>query len=202
MSKPIKALMRNELGRRLEGVESLAVVSLIGLTSPQAVKLRRDLKKQNIRVTVVKNSVARQALKEAGMTGAERLIEGPCALATGGESVVSVVRELLGRVKDLPALRVKGAFMEGTVFGPNQMDELSRYPTRQEARGQLVGLALSPGGRIVGALRGPGGRLGGMMKQEAAEKWSKQEAAAPEAAAAPAGEAPAGAASSAPAPQA
>ena len=164
MSKPVKALLRRELVKRLRGVDSLAVLSLTGVDGISGNRLRRDLRAKDIRVTVVKNSVARQALAEVGLSSACELIEGPCALAFGGDSVVSVVRELLDRGREIPSLKVKGALMEGEVFPSGRIEELSKYPNREEAVARLSALALSPGGRLVAALRGPGGRLAGVVK--------------------------------------
>ena len=164
MSKPVKALMRKELVRRLGGVDSLTVLSLIGLDGVSSNQLRRELRAEEISVTVVKNSVARRAFKEIGLDAACVLLDGPCAVAVGGESVVSVVRQLLEFARQAPALVVRGALLEGEIFGPERVEELSKYPTRGEAIAQLVGLALSPGAQVAGALVGPGGGVAGVIK--------------------------------------
>jgi len=62
MSKPVKAMLRKELIRRLEGVDSLVVLSLAGVDGPATNQLRRSLRRQNILLAVVKNAIARQAL--------------------------------------------------------------------------------------------------------------------------------------------
>ena len=64
MSKPVKALLRKELVRRLTGVDSLAVLSLVGIDGVTNNRLRQELLAKDVRVTVVKNSIARQAFKE------------------------------------------------------------------------------------------------------------------------------------------
>jgi large subunit ribosomal protein L10 len=164
MSKPVKALLRKELTARLSGVESLAILSLAGVSGVANNRLRRELRSQDIRLTVVQNSVARQALGEVGLAAVSPLIDGPCALVIGGESCVSVVRQLLGKGKEIPSLSVRGAYMEGEVFGPDRIDELSKYPTRDEALARLSGQILSAGGNLVGIFRGPGARLAGILK--------------------------------------
>lgn len=193
MSKPVKALLRTELKKRLEGVESLAVVSLMGVDGPSNNQLRRQLFQKQIHVTVVKNSIARQALKEVGLDAVGQLLEGPCALATGADSVVAIVRELLARKKEVPNLVVRGAYLEGSIFGPERVEELSKYPTRDEAIGQAVMLVRSPGSRLASCIIGPGGKLAAILKaiQEKAEQAASAETPAAEAA--PAEAAPAAA---------
>jgi large subunit ribosomal protein L10 len=192
MSKPVKALLRKELVRRLAGTDSLAVVSLMGIDGLTTNRLRRELRSKDIRVTVVKNSVAREALKEMGLEPASVLLEGPCAIATGADSVVTVVREVLGRSKGIPALAVKGAVLEGEVFLRQRVDELSKYPTRGEGLSRVVALACSPGGRLAACLAGPGGVLADIIKAVEEQARTREQPAQPEKtpeAPAPAGEA-------------
>lgn len=164
MSKPVKALLRKEFIRRLEGVDSMVVLSLAGVDGVANNELRRSLREQDVRLTVVKNSIARQALKEAGLESVLELVDGPCAFAIGGQSAVTVVRDLLERGRDIPALRLRGALMEGTVFGPDRVEELRWYPTHGEALSNLALLVTAAGGRLGAALTGPGGRIGGILK--------------------------------------
>ncbi len=176
MSKPVKALLRKELVGRLTGLESLAVLSLAGIDGVATNQLRRDLRGKDIRLAVVKNSMVKAALKEVGLKRVCELIRGPCALAYGGESVVVTVRELLKHGKELPALAVKGAVMEGEVYGPDRIEQLSNYPTLAEALAKLAGLVLSPGARVSGATAGPGGLLASAISG-LAEKDKDSEAA-------------------------
>ena len=164
MSKPVKAMLRKELVSRLTGVESLTVLSLAGVDGVDNTRLRRHLRGKDISVVVVRNSIAHQALEEVGLGLATRLIDGPCALAIGGQNPVVTVRELLEQAKEIPSLLVRGALMEGEVFGPERVEELSRYPTREEAIANLVGQVLSPGGQVVGALLGAGSRVAALVK--------------------------------------
>ena len=165
MSKPVKNLIRKELARRLEGVNDLAVVSVVGIDGNTTNALRGELLAKDIRVVVVKNAMARQAFEDMGMAAVSELLEGPCALAYGGESVVDVVREIFNRARDIPALHVKGACMEGELFGPDRVAELSKYPTRSEAIGRLSRAATSPGANLVAAAIGPSAVLAGILKK-------------------------------------
>ena len=93
MSKPVKELVRKELINRFDGVSSLAVVGFSGISAVNTRKIRGQLREKEISMTVVKNSIARQAFKEVGLDSAVGLLDGPCAIAYGADSVVSVVRE-------------------------------------------------------------------------------------------------------------
>lgn len=194
MSKPIKELIRKELTKRLEGVTSMAVVGFTGIDAITNRTIRGKLRAKSIRLMVVKNSVARQAFKSLGLEGAEKMLDGPCALAYGADGAVTIVRELLALTKDTPKLTVKAALLDGDIFGADRIAELSKWPTRVEAVGRAIGSALSPGRVLAGCLIGPGGKIASILKS-IQDKKKDQEAAA--AAAAPA--APAAAAEAAPA---
>ncbi|MFA6134351.1 MAG: 50S ribosomal protein L10 [Phycisphaerae bacterium] len=203
MSKPVKELIQKELTKRLEGVDSLAVVGFTGLDAITTNIVRKRLMQKNIRMTVVKNSIARQAFKSIGIEAAADLLEGPCALAYGADSVVTVVRELLAAGKDAANLTVKAAYMEGTRFSQEQIDALSKYPNRDEAIALVVAAAVAPARKLAACLVGPGGKIASILKtlEEKAQAAAPAEAPAEAAAAAeaPAAEA---AAPEAPAPAA
>jgi ribosomal protein L10 len=164
MSKPVKELLRKELAKRLEGVTSMAMVGFSGVDAVTTNALRGRLMKKNIHMAVVKNSVARSVFKSVGMEKAAELLEGPCAIAYGADSVVTVVRELLEARKDAPNLVVKAAYMEGVSFGTGEIEGLSKYPNREEAVARVVMAALWPGKKLAGCLIAPGAKLASILK--------------------------------------
>ena len=62
MSKPVKDLMTCEIRTQYEGVDSVCVIDISGLDAINTNRMRGELKKQNIRMQIVKNSIARRAL--------------------------------------------------------------------------------------------------------------------------------------------
>lgn len=182
MSKPVKKMIREELVRRFAGVTQLAVVSFTGVDANTNNEIRARLGEKDIHVTVVKNALARQAFRELGIEEASELLDGPCAVAHGADSVVSVVRELLDLQKEAPNLRVKAAFMDGDLFRDDaEVKALSKYPTREEAIGQVLQCVLSPGADLAACLIGPGGQIAAILKS-IEEKQGDGEAADAEAA--------------------
>src|SRR5690554_5241118 len=164
MSKPVKDLIRKELVSRFDGVTSLAVIGFSGLDAVSTHMVRGRLAEKNINMTVVKNSIARNAFKSVGLDPAAGLLEGPCAVAYGADSVVEVVRTLLEVAKEAPKLSVKAALMDGEVFGADRIAELSKYPTRDEAIAKAEGCILSSGNRLAGGLVGPVSKLASILK--------------------------------------
>lgn len=164
MSKPVKALVRKELINRFDGQTSLAVVGFTGLDAVENNRIRGRLLEKGMRLSVVKNVLARQAFKEIGLEEACQMLDGPCAVAYGGDSVVDLVRELLDIGKEAPTLTVKAALLDGEVYGRERIADLSKFPTRDEAIATVVTCALSPARNIAGCLKGPASRIAGILK--------------------------------------
>jgi len=165
MSKTVKELLMRDYQDRLEGVENALVVSIRGVPANDNNRLRQGLEEKSIRITVVRNNLARHAFADTPLAGISPLLEGPAALAYGAETVVDVARELVSWAKEIQNLELKGAILDGQLFeGEAGVDALSKYPTRTEAIGNAVTLVLSPGRNLMAQVAGPGGRLMGIVK--------------------------------------
>ena len=73
---------------------------------------------------------------------------------------MNVARELVEWARKIENLELKAAVLDGELFeGKAGVERLSRYPTREEAQGQMVQLLLTPGGEIVSLVAAPGGEV-------------------------------------------
>ena len=165
MSKVVKELMIRDYGALLEGVEDAVIVSLRGIPSGPNNQLRRGLASKNIKVTVLRNSLARKAWEKTKLSGLSQFLEGPSAIAYGSSSIVDAARELVTWAKKVEKLELKGAILDGILFeGKDGVEALSKYPTREEAVAKVVTLILSPARKLVGQIKGPGSRLASIVK--------------------------------------
>jgi large subunit ribosomal protein L10 len=165
MSKPVKQMIRKDLARRFADVSSVAVVGFTGLNSEQTYEMRGRLAEKDIQIKVVRNSLAKQAFQDVGLDSACDLLDGPCAIAWGADSIVSVVRELMDIHKTAPAVTVKAALLDGEIFaGEQDVDRLSKFPTRDEALGQVVQAVLSAGANVAGCIVAPAGAIASILE--------------------------------------
>jgi large subunit ribosomal protein L10 len=139
-------------------------VDIRGIDAVTNNQLRNDLAGKQIRITVLKNTLAIAALKDTELGPLTDLIDGPTAMVYGGESVVNVAREMVEKAKQIEALELKGAVLDGTVFGADDVERLSKYPTREEAVAEVVTLILSPGRNLAGSIKGPASKLASIIK--------------------------------------
>jgi large subunit ribosomal protein L10 len=166
VSKQVKNMMTVELANRLKGVESLGVINPRGINAIKTNQFRRRLRAQGLRMTVVRNALARRAVGDGKLKGFDRLLEGPSALIYGGEVGASAIaRLLLEEKKTDDTLELRGIFFDGDVYpGDKGVETVSKLPTRDEAIGTLLSLILSPGRNLASAIKSPGSKLGSILK--------------------------------------
>jgi large subunit ribosomal protein L10 len=161
MSKVIKQMEMDALRGTFQDVRDVVVLSVKGLSCHLEGSLRATLRKKNIRLKMVKNSLTRRVFDDLGIRiGADSpMWAGPTTLAWGANSVAELSRaidEELKKSKNAAGYKdkvnVKGAIAEGEVIGFAQA--LTR-PTREEAIASILSAILGPGSAIAGCLTGP-----------------------------------------------
>lgn len=180
MSKFVKDLIAKDLRQRLSGVSDLLLVNVVGLDAIRADTLRRELRKKNIHLLVVKNSMARRATEGTALATAFEGAEGALALAWGSGDIVALAKEVtrLAADKKFEKFFAKGGVMGGARLSPEEVQAVSKWPTREEQLSILVGQILSPGSTLSSQLIGVGGALASQIKQQGEESESAAEPAA------------------------
>src|SRR6266567_6745964 len=120
MSKYVKELMMDQLKSELDGNRSVLIVDFKGLDAISENKLRLDLRKKNIKVRALKNSLARRVFADVGMPDLGRFLQGPSVAVWGGDGVAELAKEISAQVKKLKKPEIKGGAVDGVVIGPAQ----------------------------------------------------------------------------------
>src|SRR5262245_33088211 len=100
MSKLIKQLEMDALKKSFGGVRNMVLISATKIDAGTTHALRMRLRGQNIRLQMVKNSLARRVLAESGVE-LKDVWAGPTLFAWGLESVKDLSRAIDGLVADL-----------------------------------------------------------------------------------------------------
>ncbi len=148
-----------ELKERFAGVQTAVLTEYRGLTVRQLSDLRKQLKGASAEYKVVKNRLARIALKDSALDGLGKHLTGPTGVAYTRHDPVSVAKALQAFVKNNPALTIKVGVVEGKVLEPSALKSLADLPSKEALRAQLVGALQGPMSKLVTLLTAMQGEL-------------------------------------------
>ena len=177
MSKYVKNAISTELASRYTELDSAVWVEILGVDGLMTNSLRRDLKKNKMRLEVVKNALFKRAVAGRKLTSLADRLKGPSAVITGGEGAIAIAKVIRPWFDKLPGLKVRGAIMEGELVDEGRLKELDKLPTKRDLQGMVAGAALSPGAKLASAIRAPGANIAACIKA-IADKLEKGEAIA------------------------
>jgi large subunit ribosomal protein L10 len=163
MSKIIKAMVSDELKSRFCGFSSACVVDMTGMNVPEQQQLRGRLREKSARVEVVKNSLARRALKDGPLEPLGSALSGPCALVTAKDSLIDIAKLLVEAAKEFETLKLKEAIFDGD-SELLTIQELSKMKSQQELIGEIAMLLSSPARSLAGCLGSPQSKIAGCLK--------------------------------------
>ena len=168
MSKYVKELVTRDIRRRLDGVEDAVLVNCVGMDANTTSELRGELDKKDIKLLVVKNSLARRATEGTQLSAAFEGASGQIGVCWGSSDFVSLVKEIVELDKDkdkFDAFQASGGVMDGEKLDAEGLKAVSKWPSRAEQISLLVGQILSPGAELSAAMLGPGKMLNSQIKK-------------------------------------
>jgi len=139
--KPVrtdKATAVAELTEQFRSSTATVLTEYRGLTVAQLKALRRSLGKQAT-YAVAKNTLAKRAAADAGITGLDDLFTGPTALAFVSGDVVEAAKGLREFAKANPFLVIKGGVFEGKTMSATEVAKLADLESREVLLAKLAG---------------------------------------------------------------
>ncbi|MBM3246721.1 MAG: 50S ribosomal protein L10 [Candidatus Omnitrophica bacterium] len=137
----------------LKESESVFIMNYSKVSSPDLSNLRQSLRGMQARIFMVKNSVARRALKDSGLDTLVKTIEGPCGLVFIKTEPVDVSRVLCEFARSHELLKLCGGSLQDRILDQKDIEALSKLPTKEVLRAQLVAILNSPLSRMTMVLK-------------------------------------------------
>jgi large subunit ribosomal protein L10 len=132
------------------------VVQSQGLSVKEVEGLRAAVRAAGGKYIVTKNTLLTIALQQAGWHVPESLLKGPVAVALGMENLPGVAKAVLEYSADATRtekMKVTGGQMGANTLSAAQVDALSKLPSLDELRAQLIGLVVAPATGLVSVLQ-------------------------------------------------
>jgi large subunit ribosomal protein L10 len=141
-----------QLEAAFKGSDSAILVDYKGLTVPQVSDLRRQIRVAKGRYTVVKNTLARRAIKGTSFAALDQHFTGMTAVAYTDTDPVALAKTLTTFIKTAPTLTIKAAIVQGSAVAPAGVTDLANLPGKPELYARLLGTMQAPMVNLVRVL--------------------------------------------------
>jgi large subunit ribosomal protein L10 len=150
-----RADKEQELGQLTEAfgrTDSVILMEFRGIKVPEVTELRRQVRAVSGEYKVVKNTLARRAMKDTPFEPLAAHFVGATAVAFSGDDPVALAKVLTNFAKATPALVLKAAVVQGEVVEGPDVNELANMPGKAELYAKLLYLLQAPMVQIVSVL--------------------------------------------------
>lgn len=135
------------LAEKLKKAKSVVFADYRGLTMKQLSELRNKLRELNAEFSITKNTLLERALPSASF-------EGPTATLFAYDDEISPIKILVKTLKDTGIGKVKIGFLGTETLDEGIILKLATLPSKDELRGQTLGILVAPLQGMVGVLNG------------------------------------------------
>ncbi len=142
----------DQLEAAFKGADSAVLLDYKGINVPQVTELRKQLRAAKASYKVVKNTIAKRALKGTSLEPLEKFFEGTTAVAYTKTDPVALAKTLTTFAKTTPALTIKAAVVQGRAVKPAEVTDLASLPGKPELYAKLLFVLQAPMVQIVSVL--------------------------------------------------
>jgi len=162
MDRSQKEIAVKELEEIFDGAGSVVMTEYSGMTVAEMTELRAKLRENNASIRVVKNRLAKIAMKGRPFEAAGAMMTGPVAIAYA-EDMISAPKVVVDYAKDSKVFNVIGGFMGDEVLDEAGVVTLSKLPSREELISMAAQLLLAPITSVSSAVMSPARNLSGAI---------------------------------------
>src|SRR5205823_5292357 len=139
MARPEKVATVEEIRGKLEEARAAVLTEYRGLKVSELAELRASLRAAEAEYKVYKNTLARRAAEEAGLSELVSLLEGPTAITFVRGDAVTVAKALRDYSRGNPNLVVKGGILGTRVIASDDVIALADIQPREVLLARIAG---------------------------------------------------------------
>lgn len=184
MTKEQKVTAIQDIKDLLQDAKIVYVASLEGMNASSTSDFRRQAKKSNVTLKVVKNTLLQKAMEQTEGTDYSEMFEtfkgNTAILISDTANAPAKLIKTFRKKAEYPAL--KSAFLTDTFYiGDENLDTLANLKSKEEMIGEIIGLLQSPIRNVIAALQNKANNTSEEETKEDVATPEAKEEAAPEA---------------------
>lgn len=153
MNKQEKDSQVKYVSERFQKAKAVIFAGYRGLKVEEINELRHKLRAGKSALKVVKNRLAKIALKNLGIKDLDSYLKDPTAIAYSDHDLVEPAKILMNFAKDHGSLIIRGGFLEGKPLTFKEVDALSKLPSREEMIARALSSMLAPASKFAYVLK-------------------------------------------------
>jgi large subunit ribosomal protein L10 len=157
----------DQYAQKFKRSRSIFLADFSGMNVAQTTELRRQFRKANVEYCVLKNTLAKRSLKNAGIEGLDTILKGMTSFAFSeydAAAPIKVIKDFNRTLsRENKSLVIKGCVFEGRIFDAEKVDALANLPSREVLLAQLMATLQSPLSKLVTVLQASGQKLVGVL---------------------------------------
>lgn len=138
---------------------SVVAADYRGLTASEMTQLRASARKEQVKLRIVRNTLARIALTGTEYECLNSTLTGPILLAFASDEPGATARLMRDFAKDHDKLQVKAIVLGGQVYDKSHLDAVAKLPNKLEAIAKLMSVMQAPITKLVRTMAEPHAKL-------------------------------------------
>lgn len=136
----------NAFAEELKAAKAVLVINYLGLTVEEVTNMRQELRANDVKMKVIKNTYLRRAAAKAGIEGLEDTFVGPTAVVytDNADNITEPARIVAKYEKDFDVIDIKGGVLEGKITSKEEIQALAAIPGREGLLSMLVSVLQAP----------------------------------------------------------
>ena len=165
MNRQEKTQQVSELSELFDGVQLLVLTKYTGLNVANMVEFRSQLRETQGGYRIVKNTLAKLALKDADGEALSEQFTGPVGVAYTKEDAAATAKVVTEFAKEHPELEITaGLIAGGKILDAKEIEALGKLPGKDVLRAKLLGAMSGVSQNFVRVLTAPSRDLVGVLE--------------------------------------
>lgn len=170
MAKASKVEAVRDIAGRFSEAEAALLTEYRGLSVTEMAEVRGALRQADAEYKVLKNTLARIAIRDVGLDDLASMLEGPTAIAFCHSDAAAAAKALDEATARFPVLVIKGGVLNGRVIDAEQTRRLGRLEPRETQLAKIAMMMNSPAQQLANVFSALLRDLGSMLAQVATQK--------------------------------